>query len=355
MGVKDPAGFSAAPLTAGRVCCRLERARMTDDRTLYVGTDHALYRARPGEDGRWRAEGVALAGLGGVRGLVIDPDDPRRWWACTGGSGVLATRDEGIAWRESNLGVTCTAGWCLARHPRTGELWYGAEPACLFRSADAGETWRACGGFEAPAGRPEDARVRHVTVDAGGLVLASVEGGWLLRSDDGGATWSRVSDGIDLDCHATALVPGRADVVLASTGNGLYRSADRGRTFAPSSDGMRHRYVTGLVVHPDRPEVAFAAAAECGPLASAGRPEGAGGACYRSDDGGRTWSRLAGGLPEVMRPAPTSVAGDPGDPGSFYVGTTDGSVWLSEDGGDSFEIAVEGIQGWVRHLLLVRR
>ena len=65
---------------------------MTDDRTLYMSTDHALYRARPGDDGRWRAEGLALAGLGGVRGLLIDPDDPRRWWACTADRGVLATR-----------------------------------------------------------------------------------------------------------------------------------------------------------------------------------------------------------------------------------------------------------------------
>jgi photosystem II stability/assembly factor-like uncharacterized protein len=334
---------------------------MTDDRTLYVGTDHALYRARPGEDGRWRAEGVALAGLGGVRGLLVDPDEPRRWWACTGGGGVLATRDEGITWREFNRGVTRTAGWCLARHPRTGELWYGAEPASLFRSADAGETWHACDVVEAPAGRREDApapgepaRVRHVTVDAGRLVLAAVEGGWLLRSEDGGATWARVRDGLDRDCHATALLPREPDVVLAGTGAGVYRSDDGGRTFALSSDGLRHRYVTRVVTHPDRPGAVYAAASECGPAASAGRPEGAGGACYRSDDGGRTWCRLTGGLPEVMRPAPTSAAGDPGDPDSFYVGTDDGSVWLSEDGGESFRIAVEGIQGRVRHLLLVR-
>jgi hypothetical protein len=33
----------------------------------------------------------------------------------------------------------------------------------------------------------------------------------------------------------------------------------------------------------------------------------------------------------------------------------DGGVWLSEDGGESFDIVVEGIQGGVRHLLLHRR
>jgi len=336
---------------------------MTDHRTLYVGTDHALYRARPGDEGYWRAEGVALAGLGGVRGLVVDPLDPRRWWACTGERGVLMTLDEGVMWRESNQGIDRMAGWCLAHNPRNGELWYGAEPAALFRSADAGGTWTPCSGVGeltgptgSGAGPPADEpRVRHVSFGAGGLVLAAVEGGWLLRSEDGGATWAGVREGLDRDCHATLPLPGVRDVVLAGTGAGVYRSADAGRTFSASSDGLQHRYVTRVVAHPDRPGVAYAAAAECGPAASTGRPQGAGGACYRSDDGGRTWRRLAGGLPDVMRPAPTCAAGDPGDPDSFFVGTNDGSVWLSEDGGVSFRIAVEGIQGWVRHLLLVRR
>jgi len=336
---------------------------MTDHRTLYIGTDHALYRARPDDDGRWRAEGVALAGLGGVRGLVVDPHDRRRWWACTGDSGVLVTVDDGIRWRECNEGIDRTAGWCLAHNTRSGELWYGAEPAALFRSADGGETWAACASVDEPAGPPElgsrppngEGRVRHVSLGPGRLVLAAVEEGWLLRSEDGGATWARVRDGLDRDCHAIAFLRGQPDVVLASTSTGVFRSADRGRTFSPSSEGLQHRYVTRLVAHPSRPDVVYAAAAECGPAASAERPEGAAGACYRSDDRGATWRRLSGGLPDIMRPAPTCAAGDSTDPDSFYVGTNDGSVWLTENGGESFRIAVEGIQGWVRHLLLVRR
>src|SRR5215472_15797198 len=333
---------------------------MTDHRTLYIGTDHALYRARPDDEGRWRAEGVALAGLGGVRGLVLDPLDSRRWWACTGDSDVLVTVDEGIRWRECNEGIDRTAGWCLARNSGTGELWYGAEPAALFRSADGGQTWEACTSLDEPAESGPRApaagcRVRHVSLGAGGLVLASVEEGWLLRSEDAGATWAAVRDGLDRDCHATALVRGQPDVVLVSTGAGVYRSDDGGRTFTLSSEGLQHRHVTRLVAHRSRPDVVYAAAAECGPSASAERPDGAAGACYRSDDGGRTWKRLTGGLPAIMRPAPTCAAGDSADPDSFYVGTTDGSVWLTEDGGVSFRIAVEGIQGWVRHLLLVRR
>jgi photosystem II stability/assembly factor-like uncharacterized protein len=337
--------------------------RMTDERTLYVGTDHALYRARPDDDGRWRAEGVALAGLGGVRGLVVDPGDPRHWWACTADNGILATGDEGITWRAASAGITATAGWCLVRHPRTGELWHGAAPVSVFRSADGGESWTECEGVgalrETPDGDaqppPRSGHVRRVAFGPKGLVLVTVDGGWLLRSDDGGATWAVARDGLDRDCHAAAIAPGEPDTLLVATGAGVFRSDDAGRSFAPSGDGLRHRYVVDVVVHPDRPEVVFAAAAECGPEASAARPEGADGAFYRSDDGGRAWWRLTGGLPEMMRAAPTCAAGDAVDPDSFYVGMTDGSVWLSEDGGESFAIAVEGIQGWVRHLLVTRR
>jgi BNR/Asp-box repeat len=335
---------------------------LTDDRTLYVGTDHALYRARPGGDGRWRAEGLALAGLGGVRGLLIDPEDRRHWLACTSACGVMVTADDGITWRESNHGITRPEGWCLARHPRTGELWYGAGPASVFRSQDGGETWTACEAIDSLPDRgwdsphpPYTSRVRHIAIGPDRVVLAAVEEGWLLRSEDGGDSWVNVRDGLDRDCHAVTFLARDGRVALATTGQGIFRSEDAGRTFALSAGGLRHRYVVAAVQHPDRPDVLFTAAADVDPVAAAQRPEGADGAFYRSDDAGMTWSRLTGGLPRVLRPAPTCVAGDPGHPDSFYVGTTDGSVWLSEDGGASFDIAVEGIQGWVRHLLVVRR
>ena len=69
----------------------------------------------------------------------------------------MVTADQGVTWVEANRGVTRSEGWCLARHPRTGELWYGAGPASIFRSADGGETWSACEAIDA---LPE--RLRHV-------------------------------------------------------------------------------------------------------------------------------------------------------------------------------------------------
>jgi hypothetical protein len=73
------------------------------------------------------------------------------------------------------------------------------------------------------------------------------------------------------------------------------------------------------------------------------RPEGAASGFYRSETQGRAWERLSGGLPGHIHPAPRATAGDPEDPNTFLVGLTDGSVWLSEDSGDSFRPIIEGL------------
>jgi photosystem II stability/assembly factor-like uncharacterized protein len=70
------------------------------------------------------------------------------------------------------------------------------------------------------------------------------------------------------------------------------------------------------------------------------RPEGAHSAVYRSGDQGKTWARLTGGLPEDMTAAPRAVAGDPVDPDAVCIGMTDGTIWLTEDGGESFRSAL---------------
>src|SRR5206468_11613664 len=73
------------------------------------------------------------------------------------------------------------------------------------------------------------------------------------------------------------------------------------------------------------------------------RPEGADAGFYRSEDQGLTWSRLTGGLPDHITAAPRSTAGDPESPDVFIVGMTDGTVWITEDGGESFERALSGL------------
>ena len=102
-----------------------------------------------------------------------------------------------------------------------------------------------------------------------------------------------------------------------------------------SSEGLDCRYMAQLIVHPARPKLLFTAAAAVPPPFWR-RPEGACSAFYRSENQGDSWERLSGGLPEHFKAAPRAVAGDAEDPNGFFVGMTDGTVWLSENGGESF-------------------
>ena len=62
-----------------------------------------------------------------------------------------------------------------------------------------------------------------------------------------------------------------------------------------------------------------------------------------SDNQGHDWYRISAGLPELLKPAPRATAGDPDDADTYFVGMTDGSVWMSDDGGETFRQILTGV------------
>jgi photosystem II stability/assembly factor-like uncharacterized protein len=249
-----------------------------------------------------------------------------------------------------NNGLTKPEVWWLEQHPVTGELWAGTSPAAMFKSDDRGEHWHECEQLQSLPRIPEWTfpnpphipHVKHISLRADDPldILAAVEEGWLIRSRDGGGTWANLTEGTEFDSHTAYFMPHTdARVIVSTSGSGVYRSENGGSSFTASDAGLDRRYMAQLVVNPSRPERVFTAAAAVPPPGWS-RPEGAHSAIYRSGDQGRTWRRLSGGLPEELSAAPRAVAGDPGDADVVCVGMTDGTVWLTEDGGESFRAAV---------------
>jgi len=137
-------------------------------------------------------------------------------------------------------------------------------------------------------------------------------------------------------------MPNDANAVVATSGRGFYRSADGGASFEPSMDGLTCKYMANVVVHPSRPNVLLTAAAAVPPPAWR-RGESANAGVFRSENQGRSWQRLTVGLPEQINAAPRVVAGDPEDADAVYVGFIDGTVWMSEDSGESFRQVISGL------------
>jgi photosystem II stability/assembly factor-like uncharacterized protein len=319
-------------------------------RVLYVGTLNGLFEAVE-EGSAYRVSALGLAGSKAVTPLV-DRADPRRLYAGTGTRGVFRSEDAGQTWEEINDGIIYKSVWSLAQHPQTGELYAGTEPSSVFKSADSGDTWQSCEHlWTLPTTKdwtfPNPPHVSHVKdiglcADAPSLIFCAIEEGWLVRSQDRGATWENVKDGVDFDSHSVTYMPDDPSVVVATTGDGLFRSTDSGDHFVESTTGLDRRYYTPVVVHPTRPRVLYVAAAAV-PPPDWRRREGADTGFYRSEDQGISWVKLSGGLPEHFTAAARTIAMDPESPDTFFVGMSDGSVWASEDGGESFQQIVAGL------------
>jgi len=315
------------------------------DRILYVGTTDGLFQARSNGNGT-KASRLGLQGCGVLRcPIVIDRMDPRCLYAATSRRGVLRSEDGGGSWQEINNGVLYKETWSLVQHPRTGDLYVGTGPSSVFKSTDRGDNWMDCEQLRTlPETKewtfPNPPHVSHVKGlalfdDDPLFVFGAVEEGWLIRSKDGGKTWQNIKEGTEFDSHSVTIMPDNPVVIVSTSGTGVYRSSDGGDRFVESSNGLDRRYMAQLVVHPARPNVIYTAAAAVPPPFWR-RPEGADSAFYRSENQGASWERLSGGLPEHFKAAPRTIVGDPEDPDALFVGMTDGSIWMSGDGGQSF-------------------
>jgi Sortilin, neurotensin receptor 3, len=320
-------------------------------RTLYVSTERGLFRGRLNgtlEDLR----PLGLEQCGRLWSVVIDHRNPRRLYAGTGRGGVFRSEDGGETWRATNTGLFYQEVSSLAQHPVSGELYVGTRPASIFKSTDYGETWSNCEGLHRmPETKdwtwpnpPHYPHVRDIGLSRAdpNLILGAVEEGWLVRSKDGGKTWSNLKDGTEYDAHTVQVMPNDPKVVISTSGKGVYRSEDGGDHFVAANDGIKCRYLAHLAFHPAEPAVLFTAGAEV-PPPNWRRPEGCHSQFYRSDDQSRHWHALTGGLPDDIRAAPRTVAADREAPGWVMVGMQDGALWLSRDHGENFRQIAGGL------------
>ena len=280
---------------------------------VYVGTGTADPRSNVSNgDGMykstdagktWTHIGLEKAGIiGRVR---IHPKDPNIVYVAAVGNafgpnkerGVYRSKDGGANWQQvyaidentgandltmdpKNPNTMIAAMWTVRRQPWTIDS--GSMKDGLFKSTDGGDHWTKLGG-----GLPSGVMVGKIGVSISGadsnrvfaLIEAADDMGGVYRSEDGGATWTRVYAKRDLLQRAFYYThifadPVEKDTVYA-TNTGAFKSTDGGKTWT----GQRAR-------HGDNHDWWI------NPLNNKAMIESNDGGANISLDGGQTWSTV---------------------------------------------------------------
>jgi photosystem II stability/assembly factor-like uncharacterized protein len=144
---------------------------------------------------------------GPVTSLAADPRDPLVVYATTF-QGAYKTTDGGASWTPlAGLNVFGDAGLLAVDPTNSFTLWAdvsvlsgGSLRSRIFRSPDAGSTWRLVADLQSLANTFVSAKEIVVDPTNSSIVYVGTTGG-IFKTADGGMTWGRVTNGIPKSCY----------------------------------------------------------------------------------------------------------------------------------------------------------
>jgi photosystem II stability/assembly factor-like uncharacterized protein len=362
-----------------------------------------------------------------IGAITIDPSDHNTIWVGTGetwvrnsvsiGDGIYKSTDGGQSFTKMGLEKSERINKIIV-HPKNskvvyacvpGNLWSDSRDRGIYQSQDGGKSWQhilkgenlstGCSSIAMDPANPDhllagmwDFRRKGWEFRSGGPGPDAKSASAMLRSSDGGKTWSK------LNAENTAGLPkgplGRIEIEFApsdqnivyafveSTSSALYYSADGGKTFERRDDSQnmvwRPFYFANLIVDPKNAQRVFKTNLNLIASDDGGKSfSPAGGSCHvdwhdvwvnpnntkhvlASNDGGLCLSMDGGSRWHMLMNLPVSqfyqISVDNQDPYKIYGGLQDNSSWSVESsypggvsndrwqnlyGGDGFWVVTE--------------
>ena len=347
------------------------------DTILLVGTMKGAFVVRAGASrAAWEIGGPYFPGSA-VYAMAYDARAGRhRIWAGPHSmhwGGLLRSSDDfGRNWtnpEEANVKFPEASGAALqqiwqivpGRADEPDTLYCGVEPAALFVSGDAGFTWRLVDGLwnhpQRPRWQPGGGGLclHTILLDPDHLdrIRVAISTAGMYVTADGGRSWRPSNQGVRADflpdkypefgqcVHKVAQGPRRPDRMFLQNHWGLYRSDDRGESWTDIANGVPSDFGFPMAIHPVNPDRAWIVPLESDEFRCT--PEGKL-RVYRTSDAGASWEALAAGLPQegayetVLRDA---MSVDPH--AGVYFGTRSGKLFGSADEGESWSTITDGL------------
>ena len=251
----------------GRKLSKVSTLALTGDRLLVGVEAPGIFESRdggetfsllstlagqPGSEG-WDDPANQPPGHLGISGFVTDGADTDRFWAIVQGIGTFETADGGTTWTPRNRGLRADwprpheeVGFCvhrLVRSPADGDRWYQQNHCGMHRSDDGGHSWTEiteglpCDFGFAAATHPHDRDTFYVIPLDPGHARCMPEGhAAVWRTRDAGSSWQRLDKGLPHE-GAYVGVLRAAMSIDAYDVPGLYFGTSTGQVFASNDEG----------------------------------------------------------------------------------------------------------------------
>ena len=357
-----------------------------DHNTIYAcNIGDGVLRSRDG-GGTWQRTNDGLTGRMNQR-VVIDSTTAIIYLG-TFFDGIYRSFDEGDTWEKISYNIPHSSCYDIALNSRFPDSIFIVAQNGLFESDDGANSWQyidmnlplAVGGVSAIALD----ELNSDYVYAGFCSFFDSDNGGVARSTDGGRSWSFFYDGLPADFCARNIViaygPEQQRRVLAPTGAGLYYSDDLGESWELYTQIPPPYYgYTAIDVSPadndiiyvarytdireniffkstDRGETwqalenlppgQLAGQIACDPsdpdivYADMGLRVG----LYKSTDGGESWFEINNNIPRDEFFLLSGIEINPMNTDNIYVNSFHNGVFVSHNGGDSWEAFNEGLR-----------
>ncbi|MFZ4520969.1 MAG: PKD domain-containing protein [Bacteroidales bacterium] len=278
-------------------------------------------------------------GLGRVNVVGFHPTDPNKIFVGAPAGGLWQSSDGGTTWTTHTdslptLGVSAIV--VDFSNPDkiligTGDRDAGDAPGLgVFKSMNGGLTWAI-----STTGMGSKTVGRMIQHPANAQILLAATSGGIYRSTDGGGTWTNSQLGNFKDIH---FKPNDPNIVYAAAGAEFYRSTNNGISFVKITSGLSGGQRGTIAVTPANPSYVYL-------LQSDGSSGFKG--LYRSTDSGLTFSTQST-MPNIMDWScdgsgdggqgwyDLALAADPVNAEIIYAGGVD--VWKSTNGGSTWAI-----------------
>ena len=295
--------------------------------TIYVGTPQGVYKVSDG-DTAWAQVNTGIHAHQ-ITDIAITQNS-NTFYAATLGSGVLRTTDGGGSWAYVNTGLIDLKINSITLDG--SNIYAGTQMEGVFRSTNDGASWSATSSLGTDT-------AFHIADDnASSDVLYAGTPNGISTTTDGGANWAEINGDIanNHDVKVQSLTIDNVTTTnrrlyISTASSGVFYSDITTIDWINISLGLDNEFVYAVAIDPNDPDVLYAGTRGSG--------------VYKSIDRGASWAAVNTGIRATAQDIihVNAIAVDPNNSAVVYVGTETRGVFRTGNGGDSWVAANDAL------------